>query len=55
MLAKMRELAERYYREHPQASRILQLLAQSGRVRSGNEAIGPADAAPPAAKGTKEG
>jgi hypothetical protein len=36
---KLRELAERYYREHPQASRILQLLDERERERSGTKPI----------------
>lgn len=43
MLAKLRELAERYWREHPQASTILRMMASSDRVKSGTEPIGPAE------------
>lgn len=35
VLAKMRELAERYYREHPQASQILRALDRPSVERSG--------------------
>ncbi len=38
VLRKMRELAERYYREHPQASRILELLDRKEQIRSGERA-----------------
>jgi hypothetical protein len=47
VLAKMRELVERYWRENPEAARVLRIEAQERRVRSGVEAIdgGEADAA----------
>ena len=35
VLRKMRELVERYYREHPQASRIIELLDAQEQTRSG--------------------
>jgi hypothetical protein len=44
MMAKLRELAERYWREHPQASRILHRLAQEKRTISGLEVTGEAAA-----------
>lgn len=43
MLAKLRELAERYWREHPQASSILRMMASSDRLKSGSEPIAPAE------------
>lgn len=36
MIAKMRELVERYWRENPTAARVLQLDAEKQRVRSGD-------------------
>lgn len=41
MLRKMRELAERYFREHPQASRILEMQVQKQRLRSGERVKAP--------------
>jgi hypothetical protein len=55
MLAKMRELAERYYRTHPQAARILHVLEQRQRVRSGMEPTGEGAADAPAAQDRKKG
>jgi hypothetical protein len=57
VIAKLRELAERYWREHPQASRILHLVHQKDRIRSGDEPTGKAgagdDTAAVAGKGRK--
>lgn len=39
MLAKLRELAERYYREHPEAARVLHLLDHGPPMRSGTVAL----------------
>jgi hypothetical protein len=47
MIAKLREIAERYWREHPQASRILQVLAHGDRARSGIDATAQARATTP--------
>ena len=44
MIAKLREIAERYWREHPQASRILQVLAHGDRARSGVDVTAQAGA-----------
>ncbi len=38
MLAKLYELADRYWRENPTAARALQLQEERARVRSGTEA-----------------
>lgn len=38
VLRKMRELAERYFREHPEASRILRSLDQEPQPKSGTRA-----------------
>lgn len=35
VIRKMRELSERYWREHPEASRVLKLLDHRERLRSG--------------------
>ena len=45
VLATMRELVERYWRENPEAARVLWLEDQEHRVRSGLEGIGDAGAA----------
>jgi hypothetical protein len=39
VLAKMRALAERYYRENPDAARALRLLGDAQRVKSGVEPV----------------
>jgi hypothetical protein len=49
VLAKLRELAERYYREQPDASCILRMLEQKQRARSGVEPTAPAGDEDPAA------
>jgi hypothetical protein len=41
MLAKLRELAERFYRENPGAARALRLADEKERARSGNESTAP--------------
>jgi hypothetical protein len=43
MVAKLRELAERYWRENPKASAVLRILDQEGRTSSGAQ---PTDACP---------
>ncbi len=56
MLAKLRELAERYYREHPEASRILQTVDPgSDRVRSGVTATAEPEEAEDQADPTRTG
>jgi|HubBroStandDraft_5_1064220.scaffolds.fasta_scaffold1241428_1 hypothetical protein len=54
MIAKLRELAERYWREHPQASRVLYLLDQKDRIRSGEEPTGKAEPGDEAAGARKK-
>jgi hypothetical protein len=47
VLALLREGAERYYREHPQAARIMEILGHEGRIRSGTAVRGdPPDEGP---------
>lgn len=46
MMAKLRELAERYWREDPEAWRILNMPDHHNRTRSGNELTTGAAAAP---------
>jgi hypothetical protein len=53
VLARMRALAERYYRENPAAARALRLIDAAQRVHSGVDAIslegsaeGPSDEEP---------
>jgi hypothetical protein len=41
MVAKLRELAERYWRENPVAVRALQLKGYTERSRSGEETTAP--------------
>jgi hypothetical protein len=53
MLRKLRELAERYWRERPEAVRALRLKNQSQRVRSGMDALAP-DADVSRATGTEK-
>jgi hypothetical protein len=56
MVAKLRALAERYWRENPVASRMLRLQDQARRVRSGTEVRDPDGAeAPPARAGAAAG
>ena len=43
MLAKLYELAERYWTENPVAARVLQLQEDKLRARSGTEARGAAE------------
>ncbi|APR74665.1 Hypothetical protein A7982_00011 [Minicystis rosea] len=43
MLAKMRELAERYYREHPEAARVLHMLDRGQPLQSGTVALAAED------------
>ncbi|MFT3771511.1 MAG: hypothetical protein QM820_39355 [Minicystis sp.] len=43
MLAKMRALAERYYREHPEAARVLHVLDHPRPMRSGTVALAADD------------
>ena len=43
VLRKMRELAERYWREHPQAIRVLQLHFRQKQLKSGTTALGTED------------
>lgn len=40
VLRKLRELAERYFREHPQASRIIELMDHQQQLRSGEKVKG---------------
>ncbi len=54
VIAKLRELAERYWREHYQASRVLEILARSERVRSGSEPTGEPPCEVPVAASEKE-
>jgi hypothetical protein len=54
VLRKMRELAERYFREHPQASRILQILDEKQQQKSGTRATRHDDDKPAAATRTKK-
>ena len=54
MLAKLRELAERYWREHPQASRVLHVLTRPEPTRSGVEATAEPDGQTKADGTTKE-
>jgi hypothetical protein len=41
MVTKLRELAERYWRENPVAARALQLKGYTERARSGEETTAP--------------
>jgi hypothetical protein len=50
VLAKLREIAERYWREHPQASRILHMAVQQDRIVSGTEPTGAVAASDDAAR-----
>ncbi len=43
VLAKLRELGERYYRENEVAAQALRLQDQALRIRSGTEATGAED------------
>ena len=44
MLAKLRELAERYWREQPQAARVIDFVTRDkNQVRSGVEETGEGD------------
>ena len=54
VLAKMRELAERYYREHPEAAATLRLLDHAQRKSSGHEPIASADIETRAATGSEK-
>ncbi len=45
MLAKLREQAERYWRERPEAMRALQLVDQRDRARSGTVVRPPPEGA----------
>jgi hypothetical protein len=45
VLAKMRALAERYYRENPEAARALRRMGGAQRVKSGVEAVPQEDEA----------
>lgn len=54
VLAKLRELSERYWREHPQATRVLHLLDQQEQVRSGTTATAAPEGQDEAAGTTKE-
>jgi hypothetical protein len=54
VLAKLRELAERYWREHPQASRVLHVLDRREPTRSGSTATAAPEARDEAAAATKE-
>jgi hypothetical protein len=40
MLARLRALAERYYREHPEAAQVLHALDHKAPLRSGTVAVG---------------
>jgi hypothetical protein len=50
MHAKLRELAERFYRENADAARALRLANEKARAHSGTEAIGDSGADATAAK-----
>jgi hypothetical protein len=54
MVAKLRQLAERYWREHPEASRILHLVDHQGATRSGVTATAEPDHRDAAARTQKE-
>jgi hypothetical protein len=54
VLAKLRELSERYWREHPQASRILHVLERREPARSGPTSTAAAEVQDEAAGAAKE-
>jgi hypothetical protein len=55
MLDKLRELSERYWREHPDALRALRLLEHRQRVRSGTVGSEQRDDGAEAPTGTGKG
>jgi hypothetical protein len=55
VVAKLRQLAERYWRENPKASAVLRMMDRGGRTSSGDQVIGAAgDDEPLAANGTEK-
>jgi hypothetical protein len=54
MLAKLRELSERYWRESPVAARALRIASYQQQARSAEVAVSPEGAADDGAKGAKE-
>lgn len=54
VLAKLRELSDRYWREHPVAISALRRMLEQKRVRSGTETIAASDDQANDATGTEQ-